>query len=327
MRPRRTALSLAAAVLVAGAGSAGLEAAEGSAAAAAVTPEGPGSDTVRTVGESDAPRRAWTFPAGEHFTYSARFGRVKVGQATLAVEAVDTVEGTPAYRLAMSREAGVPFCKIDDREVSWVSPRPLRTLRYEQHYRQCGGYELDRRYAFDHSASPPTWTMINMFPRDGDGGDDGGSGDWRLETVKTEPTAVNAIDQVAYLYLARMIPLEVGRTYRFDRYFQEDGNPVVLKVLRRETVRVPAGEFETVVIRPIIQTEGAFSEGGEAEVYITDDERRIPVQIKASMSIGSVNMYLRKYDLGGDGPLIDAGSGSSSGSEPASPPGGESGSP
>lgn len=323
MTLERTPLALAMAAVLTSAGFVGLEDGDGSPASRATSPLAASSDTVRVVGESDVPRRAWTFPAGERFTYSARFGRVKVGQATLAVEAVDTVDGTPAYRLAMGREAGVPFCKIDDREVSWVSPLPLRTLRYEQHYRQCGGYELDRRYAFDHSASPPTWTMINMSPG-GEDGDNGGSADWRLETVKTEPTAVNAIDQVAYLYLARMIPLDVGRTYRFDRYFQEDGNPVVLKVLRRETVRVPAGEFETVVIRPIIQAEGAFSEGGEAEVYITDDERRIPVQIKASMSIGSVNMYLRKYDLGGDGPLIDA-AGASPEGEPASSEGGGNG--
>lgn len=268
-------------------------------------------DTVRLVGEEDVARRAWTFAPGERFSYSARYGRIKAGETTLEVEAVDTVDGTPAYRIARELEAGVSFCSIDNRDVSWVAPRPLRTLRFEQHKRECPSYELDRRYEFDHGESGSTWTMLNMYPADGGGsaeGSDNGSGEWRLETVKEDvATARNAIDDVAFLYLARMVPLEVGRTYRFDRYFQEDGNPVVIEVLRRETVRVPAGEFETVVLRPVIPTSGAFGEDSEAEVYITDDERRIPVQIKARLKIGSVNMYLREYEPGREDALFDAG--------------------
>jgi len=255
------------------------------------------------VGKGDVPRRAWTFPVGERFRYSARYGRIKAGHTTLEVEAVDTVDGTPAYRVARELEAGVSFCKIDNRDVSWVTPVPLRTLRFEQHKRECPSYELDRRYDFRHGESGSTWTMINMFREDGDDG----SGDWRLETVEEDvATARNAIDDVAFLYLARMVPLEVGRTYRFERYFQEDGNPVVIEVLRREEVRVPAGTFRTVVLRPVIPTSGAFGEDSEAEVYITDDDRRIPVQITASLKFGSVNMYLREYDLGEQGALIDA---------------------
>ena len=283
-----------------------------SAATPVAAPNPEPADTVRMVGEGDVPRRAWTFAPGERFRYSARYGRIKAGHTTLEVEAVDTLDGTPVYRIARELEAGVSFCSIDNRDVSWVAPRPLRTLRFEQHKRECPSYELDRRYEFDHGESGSTWTMLNMFPADGGGSgeasDNGSGGAWRLETVKEDvATARNAIDDVAFLYLARMVPLEVGRTYRFERYFQEDGNPVVIEVLRRETVRVPAGKFETVVLRPVIPTSGAFGEDSEAEVYITDDERRIPVQIKASLKIGSVNMYLREYDLGREGALLDAG--------------------
>lgn len=302
------ALALTAA---AGAVTAGTSGATPLAADGRVAPTPESADTVRLVGTDDVPRRAWTFAPGERFRYSARYGRIKAGHTTLEVEAADTLDGTPVYRIARELEAGVSFCSIDNRDVSWVAPRPLRTLRFEQHKRECPSYELDRRYEFDHGESGSTWTMLNMFPADGGGSgeaSDNGSGEWRLETVKEDvATARNAIDDVAFLYLARMVPLEVGRTYRFDRYFQEDGNPVVIEVLRRETVRVPAGKFETVVLRPVIPTSGAFGEDSEAEVYITDDERRIPVQIRASLKIGSVNMYLREYDLGRQDALLDAG--------------------
>ena len=77
----------------------------------------------------------------------------------------------------------------------------------------------------------------------------------------------------------------MGDVYTIPRYFQEDGNPVVLKVLRRETVTVPAGTFNTVVVQPMIQTDGLFGKGGEAEVYFTDDTRRMLVQLRSKVPV------------------------------------------
>ena len=89
---------------------------------------------------------------------------------------------------------------------------------------------------------------------------------------------------------------EVGQTYTFDRYYKNSGNPVTVKVLRKETVTVPAGTFETVVVRPIIKTKGLFGEGGEAEVYFTDDHRRLIVQMKSKVPvIGSLGLQLESY--------------------------------
>jgi len=91
----------------------------------------------------------------------------------------------------------------------------------------------------------------------------------------------------------------VGRTYRFDRYFEADGNPVLLEVLRRERVHVAAGRFDTIVVRPTIRSGGMFGEGGRAEVYMTDDDRRVIVLLKTQMKVGELNMYLKEYTPGG----------------------------
>jgi hypothetical protein len=107
------------------------------------------------------------------------------------------------------------------------------------------------------------------------------------------------------MYWARTIPLEVGRTYTFSRYFKQDGNPVVVKVLRRQTVKVPAGTFSTIVIQPIIKTKGLFSEGGEAELYFSDDSRRMLVMMNTNLSIGSLKLQLQSYEAGE--PLTGAG--------------------
>ena len=74
---------------------------------------------------------------------------------------------------------------------------------------------------------------------------------------------------------------------------------MVLQVLRRETVQVPAGRFRTIVVRPIIRTDGMFGEGGRAEVYFSDDEYRIPVLIRSRVPVvGSLSMHLRTFRPG-----------------------------
>jgi hypothetical protein len=234
------------------------------------------------------PTGAWPFTVGERAVYDVTFGPIRVGEGHLLVEAMETLAGVPSYRVAFEIEGGPFFYKIDDRSTSWIATDPFRSMRFEQILSE-GSYRRHRRYTFDHDAL--------TYTRD----------DWDAEALVYRPHSEErdvqippaALDEIAYLFLSRMLPLEVGRTYHYDRYFEEEGNPVILDVLRRERVRVSAGRFNTVVVRPVIQTEGMFGEGGQAELYISDDERRVIVQIKTRMKVGELNMYLREYEAGG----------------------------
>ena len=73
---------------------------------------------------------------------------------------------------------------------------------------------------------------------------------------------------------------------------------MTIRVVRRETVEVPAGRFTCVVVQPVIKTPGIFSENGRAEVWLTDDAQHVVVQIKSKLSFGSINLYLRSYTPG-----------------------------
>ncbi len=239
-------------------------------------------DHAAEDGAADPFAAEWPFPVGEAAEYDVTFGPVRVGRARLAVEAVDSVRSVPAYRLAFELEGGPFFYQIDDRTVSWLATGPYRSLRFEQVLRE-GGYRRHRRWEIDPERGHATredW-------------DDEAGGYRPHPTLRQVPIPAGALDEIAFLFLARTLPLEVGRIYRFDRYFEPEGNPVIIEVLRREQVRVRAGRFETVVVRPVIRTGGMFGEGGEAEVYITDDDRRLIVQMRSRMKVGRVDMYLR----------------------------------
>ncbi|HVT40551.1 MAG TPA: DUF3108 domain-containing protein, partial [Gemmatimonadaceae bacterium] len=64
---------------------------------------------------------------------------------------------------------------------------------------------------------------------------------------------------------------------------------------RVDSIDVPAGKFEALAIRPSIKAGGLFAEGGEAEMWLSTDKRRLLVELKTKMSIGSLNLYLRSY--------------------------------
>jgi len=116
-------------------------------------------------------------------------------------------------------------------------------------------------------------------------------GDRGVEIVRAP-----VLDDLTMLFFARSLPLKVGDTYSIPRYFIAEGNPVVLRVLRREVITVPAGTFQTVVVQPTIKTSGLFSEGGQAELYFTDDRFHSLIQLKSKVSaIGSLTLRLKKY--------------------------------
>jgi hypothetical protein len=61
-----------------------------------------------------------------------------------------------------------------------------------------------------------------------------------------------------------------------------------VRVLRKERVTVPAGTFDTIVIKPLLKTEGIFSGKKDILIWLTDDERRVPVKVKSKVKVGSV---------------------------------------
>jgi len=225
--------------------------------------------------------------------FSVNWGRVRLGEGSIEVEAIDSIDGQDGYRVAMEAWGGPPFYKVQDRQVSWIRPYPLSSIRFEQRLSE-GSYKRSTQYAFDLEGM--TYNRRDLV-----------DGEWRARDDETEvPILEGALDDVSFLFFARLLPLEVGQRYEFDRYFKESGNPVVIEVLRREEIRVPAGTFQTIVLRPIIQTGGAFSDDGEAELYLSDDDRRVIVRLKTSMAVGSGNMFLTHYEPG-DGELIPVG--------------------
>lgn len=214
------------------------------------------------------------FGPGERLTFDVRFGPVRVGSAAMEVRDFTAIRGRRAYHTQFTLRGGTFFYKVNDVLQSWIDTETLSSLRFVQDLEQ-GSRERERRF--------------EIYP------------DRRVfvETSSENPieqeSVDNPLDDASFLYFIRTVPLTVGEQYEFNRYFRPDRNPVTIRVLRRERVDVPAGTFDAVVLRPIIKSRGIFAEGGQAEVWISDDERRLVLQIKSRLSFGSISLHMRSY--------------------------------
>ncbi len=231
---------------------------------------------------TDASRAAVPFTVGERLDYNVNFGPIRAGSGTMEVRGIETVRGKEAYHTVFQVTGGIPFYRVHDVFESWFDTRTLSSLRFVQDQDE-GPKERERHY--------------EIFPE---------QAQFR-ELVKGEgemqPSVSQPLDDGSFLYFIRTVPLVVGRTYEFQRYFRPDRNPVTIRVLRKEKITVPAGTFDAVVIQPIIKTSGIFSENGRAEIWLSDDDRHIMLQMKSKLSFGSLNLYLNSYRAGTGVPI------------------------
>ncbi len=75
----------------------------------------------------------------------------------------------------------------------------------------------------------------------------------------------------------------------------------VAKVKRREKVRLTSGTYDTYLIEPSLKhLEGVFEKSKKAKIqlWITKDERRIPVKLKSKIAIGSFTGELISFTGG-----------------------------
>ncbi|MCU0647856.1 MAG: DUF3108 domain-containing protein [Gemmatimonadaceae bacterium] len=214
------------------------------------------------------------FKSGELLEYEVKFGFVPVGSGSMEVAGMEDVRGKPSMHVVFKVRGGTFVYRVNDRMESWFDPATFESRRFWQDIAE-GSYKRRRRFEI--------FSDRQRFQQD---------------EKEEEASVENPLDDASFLYFVRTIPLEVGKTYEFARYFQPDANPVRIKVLRKERVDVPAGKFDAVVIQPFIKSKGVFNEKSEALIWLSDDSTRTMLQMKSKLVIGSLSLHLKKVRRG-----------------------------
>jgi uncharacterized protein DUF3108 len=112
----------------------------------------------------------------------------------------------------------------------------------------------------------------------------------KSETIQKVTT--QTYDTLSSFYFFRTIALQTGKSTFIDIFDCKRLWNTEVQVLRREEIDTPLGHFKTVVIKPILKSEGIFARTGDIYIWLTDDERRIPVLMKSKVKVGSITATL-----------------------------------
>jgi hypothetical protein len=210
------------------------------------------------------------FQVGEKLSYDAKVNSIHAGSATISVEGLEMVRGVPTFHTIFDLHGRVLFKKFANHYESWFDTTNLVTLRHVQKTN-----DVDKTYEF--------YPERKIYIKNGDG----------IEN----PSVSMPLDESSFLYYLRSLPLEVGKTYTVDRYYHAEKNPITVTVLRRERVKVPAGEFDAVVLKPVIKSNGLFSVRSDAEVWLATDRAHTLLKLKSGLPLGTLYLELKSIEL------------------------------
>jgi hypothetical protein len=235
-----------------------------------VTLPAPGQDEV-------LPAPAHPFRGGESLRFSVQYGFINAGSAWLEVQNAVGPTGQPAFTLVARAESNgffSRFYKVRNRIESLWDRAGHFSWRYTED-RHEGKYRAQSQVRFDPQRHEAIYSDGQSYP---------------------VPPSVQ--DALSSFYFTRLQPLPLGGSVVFDYHASRRSQPLEVRVLGREKIETPAGKFNCVAVEPILKAGGIFKNKGRLVIWLTDDERRMPVLMKSKVVVGSISVVLQEAKPG-----------------------------
>jgi len=217
------------------------------------------------------------FKTGESLRFAVQYGFIHAGTAWLEVPEVVEWHGRPAWRLVARAESNGFFdkmYKVRNRiESVWDQEERFSWRYFEDRHE--GGYTANDTILFE----PDSMQM-------------------RYKNGMTYPVPGPVQDALSSFYMTRFHELPIGGQITFDYHASRKTKPMEVRILGREKVKTPAGKFSCIVIEPMLKAGGIFKNKGRLVIWLTDDERRMPVLMKSKVMIGSIKVVLQEVKPG-----------------------------
>jgi hypothetical protein len=222
------------------------------------------------------------YEAGEWFKFRIHYGFVNAGYATLEVK--DAVINNKkafhvigkGYTTGMSRF----FFKVDDLYESYIEKESGNPSQFVRKINE-GGYTKNQEGFFNQSANKITVK------------------DYKNNTEKAFVTPKNTQDILSAFYYLRNYPtidkINPGESIIIDMFFDEETTKFKLKFIGRENITTKFGVVSAMVFRPLVQSGRVFKEQESLTVWVSDDDNRLPIRIKAELAVGSIKADLDAF--------------------------------
>ena len=216
-----------------------------------------------------------TFTRGETLDFTLSWMKVAGGTARMTIAPISGEDPALLRITSVARSGGglARFVKVRDEIETTVARSDFSTLRYVK--------RLDER---GDKIEETTTIEDGIATR-------------KRKKIKKVPVPRPVMDPISVIYYLRTLDLSPNRSYELTLIADGKVYTVHAHVVRRETITTPAGTFNCVVVEPEM-ARGGIPREEQLFIWISDDERRLPVRIRTEVKFGSVTATLKSVSSG-----------------------------
>lgn len=227
------------------------------------------------------------FQDGEWFKFKMSYsGWFKAGEATLNIKKKN-LDGKSVYHVVgKGKTTGLinAFFKVRDRYESYFDTQTGLPYKFIRKIDE-GGHKKDKEINFDHAKKKAY--VHNKKHR----------------TNKTFDIHENVQDMISAFYYLRnnydTEKIKTGDVVQLSMFFDQENYPFKLKYLGKETIKVTVNgsrvKVKTLKFRPYVMAGRVFKEEESLTLWVSADDNKIPLKIKADLAVGSLRADLYQY--------------------------------
>lgn len=222
------------------------------------------------------------YDVGEFFKFRIHYGIVNAGYATLEVKDATINNKKTFHIVGKGYTTGMSrfFFKVDDLYESYIDKETKNPYRFVRKIDE-GGYTKNQEGFFNQSVNK---VVVK---------------DYKHKTEKTLYIPKNTQDILSTFYYLRNHPnidkLKIGESVTIDMFFDDETTKFKLKFMGRENITTKFGVVPSMIFRPLVQSGRVFKEQESLTVWISDDDNKVPLRIKASLAVGSIKADIDSY--------------------------------
>jgi len=224
---------------------------------------------LRTIDQS-------AFALGERLVYDVGYSFITAGEAVFSIPSVETMHGRECYQVLFTVNSTRTFSffyKVDDRYETMLDKKGIFPWRYTQRIRE-GKYKNDFAAEFDQIRNVAI-TKAGSYP--------------------IPPYVHDVVSAMYYVRTLDYSKCHPGDKIRLQNFFKDTTYQLAVKFLGYQQISVDAGKFNCVLVEPMIMEGGLFKSEGRIVIWMTNDERKIPVKVSTKVVVGSIDAELREY--------------------------------
>ena len=234
------------------------------------------------AGEPDLPEVNAPWMKGEKLTFSLGWGFITAGSATLEVKPI--ADGKTEFLThATGNKTINRIYPVNDTVYTRVRNKGLMTEVFRKRLHE-GTFHNTSVIRFDRKGEK-AWLSDTVFTD--------------MKTRKTKRSADTAVaiqgmehSIMSAFYLVRTLPLKVGETSRFSAVSGKKRYELKVLVHGKETIESVLGKVPCIKVEPVLDGDGIFNSKGRIFIWLTDDDRRIPVLMECEIALGSIKAKL-----------------------------------